>query len=101
MKIHNLIYLVFVVTFCSACPNGPEHPHVHQPTDTASCPTACSHLRDLKCEEGEPLPDGTTCEDFCISTQTSGHALTPSCVVNIQKCSDMSNLDSFCPSSKS
>lgn len=86
------------LTLClAACGPAVEHPHPHLPTDTPRCPDACAHLRELKCDEGQPLADGTTCEAFCESTQTSGHALMPSCVVNIKKCSDMDELDSFCP----
>jgi hypothetical protein len=86
------------LTLClAACGPAVEHPHPHLPTDTPRCPDACAHLRELKCDEGQPLADGTTCEAFCESTQSSGHALMPSCVVNIKKCSDMDELDSFCP----
>lgn len=88
-----LIFVAFAILLVG-CPHNPV---VHHPTDTASCGTACQHLRDLKCEEGSPLPDGTTCEGFCQSTQNSGHALVPSCVVNIKQCTDMNNLDAFCP----
>lgn len=80
-----------------SCGPSVQHPHVHQPTDTPKCADACIHLRELKCVEGTPLPDGTTCESFCESTQNSGHALTPSCVMRINKCSDMEQLDAFCP----
>jgi len=94
---------VFVLTALAAgC--GPKKPVVHVPTDTEDCPAACKHLRGedgsgLNCEEGKPLPDGTTCEKFCADTQNSGHALVPSCVVRITKCSDMDHVDDFCPKS--
>lgn len=82
----------------SGCPKKETiQPVIHVPSDTPDCPAACSHLRDLKCEEGSPLQDGTTCEKFCEDTQNSGHALKPSCVVRITKCSDMDHLDDFCP----
>lgn len=109
--------ILFVLLF-TGCPQGPQHPHVHQPTDTADCPKACQHLRDLHCQEGDTVAGGwcedgsspqagkcasglpagdLTCERFCQQTQDSGHALTPSCVVNIKQCSDMDSLDAFCP----
>ena len=57
-----------------------------EPKDTADCPSACEKMRSLGCEEGTPLEDGTTCEKFCIDTQKSGHALRPSCVMEITAC---------------
>ena len=60
-----------------------------EPTDTADCGAACQHLRDLGCEEGQPLEDGTTCEVFCVDTQQAGHALAPSCVVTITTCAEL------------
>jgi hypothetical protein len=91
--IFSSVVLAFVLAAC-----GQTMPTPHVPTDTPRCPDACAHLRNLKCDEGNPLEDGTTCEAFCESTQGSGHALEPSCVVNITKCSDMDNLEPFCPS---
>lgn len=90
MKILTFLSLLFI-----GC--GPTI-HVHRPNDTPKCHDACVHLRSLKCEEGNDLQDGTTCESFCETTQNNGHALTPSCVVNITQCSDMNDLDKFCPS---
>ncbi len=71
------------------------------PKDTSECDDACIHLRSLSCEEGENLPDGTSCETFCEKTQKRGHALSPSCVLRIDSCDDMDNLMNFCPVEKS
>ena len=60
-----------------------------EPEDTADCAAACKRLQELKCPEGETLPDGTTCTKFCETTQQSGHALKPSCIVSIQSCAEM------------
>ena len=57
----------------------------------ADCPAACEKLRELGCPEGQPLEDGTTCEKFCKDTQESGHALRPSCVMNITACSQVND----------
>lgn len=95
----------------SGCPKPTPHPHPVEPTDTASCHDACVKLRSIGCEEGETLPraycsdgsnskagkcgDGSdaqdlTCELFCQTTQTSGHALKPSCIVSkVEKCADI------------
>lgn len=69
--------------FVVAClpPNAPK--------DTADCDKACGRMRALHCEEGEPLDDGTSCTKFCEDTQKSGHALRPSCLVNIETCSEI------------
>ena len=61
-------------------------PPVAIPNDDSQCPAACKHLRFLECPEGDPLPDGTTCEKFCSDTQKAGHNLHPECLVNIFTC---------------
>ena len=93
-EMKKLIFLPVFLVFILGCPDK-NTPVIHYPTDITSCSSACSHLRDLKCQEGNPK--GVTCEQFCIDTQMSGHALEPSCVVNIKKCEDMDNIDAFCP----
>ncbi len=97
MRTQKILFAALILIGC-----GPKQPVIHVPTDTADCPAACKHLRGedgsgLSCEEGKPLADGTTCEKFCADTQNSGHALVPSCVVKITKCSDMDHIDDFCP----
>jgi hypothetical protein len=64
-------------------------PDPKEPTDTDMCATACANLNRLGCEEGATLPDGTTCEAFCINTQKSGHALDPTCMSTITSCKDI------------
>lgn len=59
------------------------------PGDSDLCAPACEHLRDLGCEEGDPLEDGTTCEMFCLQTQTKGHRLNLPCVIQISSCEDL------------
>lgn len=82
------LILALVIAGCT-CRNTPVPPVVIPPNDTDSCGAACVHLRQLHCPEGEPLPDGTTCEAFCVNTQQNGHALRPSCVQNITACSQI------------
>lgn len=91
-------FAIAIIALIAACSGGVQHPHPHVPNDTPKCADACKHLQELGCDEGKPLADGTSCTDFCTRTQDSGHALTPSCVVRINRCSDMENLDAFCPS---
>jgi len=75
-------------TLGSNCGVRPQ-PAPVPPKDTADCPAACEKLRALGCPEGDPLEDGTTCEEFCKNTQDKGHALRPSCVKDITKCSQV------------
>jgi len=65
---------------------GPYIPPTPIPAKDDNCPAACKHLRDLGCPEGAPLPDGTTCEKFCLDTQAAGHALRPSCILTLLSC---------------
>ncbi len=64
-------------------------PVVIEPPDTDKCPAACAHLQVLGCEDGDPLPDGTTCTDFCYRTQKHGAWLDPGCVSKIPTCQDI------------
>lgn len=63
-----------------------------EPKDTAMCSAACDHLYMLGCKTAEPLKDGTSCTDFCIKTQKSGHALRPSCIVTIKTCEELNSV---------
>jgi len=90
MRLVTSIVFAFLlpVVMGSKCGVNPQ-PTPVEPKDTAYCPAACDKLRVLGCEEGNNLPDGTTCETFCLDTQKSGHALRPSCVMDIQTCADI------------
>ncbi len=84
------VFAFGLVLVLAACPKPVPKPTPIQPTDTGSCAAACQKLRDLKCEEGKPLEDGTTCEKFCVDTQKAGHALKPSCVLEkVKRCEDL------------
>lgn len=72
------------------CSGAPVVPVAVEPGDTDKCHAACLHLQQLKCEEGDTLADGTTCEQFCVATQKAGHALNPYCVMSIERCADIS-----------
>lgn len=71
------------------CGHIPVPPVIIEPDDTEQCAAACIHLRNLGCEEGQDLEDGTTCTKFCVDTQVSGHALSPSCVLTISSCEEL------------
>lgn len=102
------IILTLVALVLIGCPASTPRPAPVIPTDTASCPSACQHLRDLGCPEGTPIPNpdhpedrslASTCEQFCQDTQEAGHALQPSCVMRVRKCSDMQTVQNsnICP----
>ena len=81
------LILAALVMGCGGIPKPTPHPV--DPADKVACPAACEHLRELGCEEGESLEDGTTCEVWCEATQEAGHALRPSCVVGIKTCKEL------------
>ncbi len=85
---------LFVVLILVGCPKPIPKPDPQIPTDTANCADACKHIgpEGLNCPEGKTLDDGTTCTKFCEDTQNTGHSLHASCVMKIQKCSDMETI---------
>ena len=86
-----LLIIVALISMGATCGIKPQ-PMPVEPKDTAMCSAACDHLFMLGCKAAEPLKDGTTCTDFCIKTQQSGHALRPSCIVTISKCSELNDV---------
>lgn len=83
------VFVVWIGGFLVGGHCGPPTPTPVEPPDTSDCPAACERLQELGCPEGEPLSDGTTCVEFCIETQQRGHALNPSCVRTITRCSEL------------
>lgn len=54
------------------------------------CAAACSRMRSLGCEEGEPTPAGSTCEEWCENVERSGTvSLGPACLAAIQSCGEI------------
>ncbi len=88
----------FILVACLLVGCAATLPKAEEIKDTHDCNGACKHLQDLKCSEGNDY-QGQSCVEFCTQTQDTGHALKPSCVLNITKCEDMFNLDKFCPKS--
>ena len=89
MKSTIAAFLLFIFSLFSTC-GGPPVPVPIEPGDTANCAPACENLRRLGCPEGDPI-EGSTCEADCVAIQQSGHALNPTCVMNINSCHDISN----------
>ena len=80
-----ILVVLFLVVSCRITPP----PMPIEPPDTSSCPSACDRMKMLNCPEGEDLPDGTTCTEFCIETQKRGHALSPQCLKTINTCEEI------------
>jgi hypothetical protein len=79
-------FILLIAFFISCHIYGPVvGPAPITPIDK-DCAGACQHLRDLGCEEGQPLEDGTSCETFCEATIKNGHALRPSCIKTLTSC---------------
>lgn len=79
--------LALILTACN--PLLPEPAPVPQTRDDVPCADACSRLRSLSCNEGEPTPDGTTCETICEDTNASGAVTYPTgCVAAAKDCAE-------------
>lgn len=61
------------------------------PKKSINCVAACKHLRDLKCQEGYPTPEGNPCEMVCENVQFSGIVLLDlQCIVASENCNEAS-----------
>jgi hypothetical protein len=68
-----VMVLTFVVAVCcTACSTPVPTP---QGLYQAHCALLCGQLQKLGCEGAQPLPDGTSCESFCIKTNEAGHPI--------------------------
>lgn len=82
--------LMLVAVLVAACsvppppePIRPEPP----PAPPGSCATACNHLRELGCEEGQPTPGGAICEEVCADGMADRYRL--GCVADLDACEDI------------
>jgi len=83
---HFLIVIVMMMAVVS-CKTMP--PIVIEPDGSEFCPSACHQLKTLGCPEGEDLPDGPSCVEFCTNTQKSGHSMNPGCLMTIETCNEV------------
>jgi len=86
MKRFLLIALIAAFSVGATCSVPPI---VIEPPGTDKCTAACKNLQALGCEEGKPLPDGTTCVQFCERTQKKGHWLDTECHAKVQSCAEI------------
>lgn len=78
--------LTGLFTACAAHPPPPviEHP---DPPPAATCASACKHFRAMGCKEGQPSPEGNTCEAICENLEKSGIVkLDLECVMASETC---------------
>ena len=86
-----LVLIVALISFSCT----PKHRENSSNSDTRTsvsqkpCEDFCQHLRTLGCREGQPLPDGTPCEKFCIDTQEAGLNLNIPCILQTQSCGEL------------
>lgn len=84
----NTTLLLVVSCLLLSCPS-PEPAKVGYPE---GCTGACRRLGELLCPEGQPTEAGATCEDVCLSVETSGIAtLKTECVAAAQTCEAVRN----------
>jgi hypothetical protein len=100
------VMILFFGGCLNSCPSSPILPAPPEVIDADMCKPACDHLKELGCEEGEPVDTGedcppgmgckdasciegvcmVTCERFCEETEKNGVWLNPTCVVNVASC---------------
>lgn len=56
---------------CSSVP-GPTPRAMSSAAAAAPCAAVCAHMRTLGCAAATPTPKGASCEEVCITVQTSG-----------------------------
>jgi len=84
----NLLIIIIVLMLVVSCKLTPP-PMPIEPQGTSSCPAACDRMKQLFCPEGEDIPDGPTCVQFCVETQECGHSLNPQCLKTINTCEEI------------
>ena len=95
-----LLPLLFLALLVIGCPPvQPPVPPPNPPVDTDKCGEMCDHLKQLGCEEGEPVynndlagPEGTpnqSCADNCTELQDKGFFVNPRCVAQVKTCEEI------------
>lgn len=77
---------VVVALYLLAC--SPPHPAPPPAPGDPTCPAACSHLRELGCEAGQPTQAGEPCEAWCEELEAMpGPGLELGCIATAPSCS--------------
>lgn len=89
-----VILAAALVTACASTPR-PLHPEpdvvVVYPAD--ACPMACARLQTLGCPEGDPTPDGTSCETVC---RNAGDLVDAPCVTTARSREELASCNVRC-----
>ena len=63
------------------------------PEVRVDCENMCDTAKELGCEVGTPSPDGVTCVELCILTETSGFSTChPACAALAKTCDELDQL---------
>ena len=93
--------LLLIPFLLLGCPRDPIVPPPTPPPDSDLCGAMCAHLKQLGCEEGEPVynndkpgpPDvpNQSCEAWCVELQDPEHLyfINPRCVSLVPACEDI------------
>jgi hypothetical protein len=91
------LIILSIVTLLSGCSSQPKpQPDVPAPEvldqqqTTLDCSAACEHLREMKCELGQPSRRGKTCEDLCNTLENNGVKFI-SCTIDADTCDNANN----------
>ena len=61
--------------------------------DDRDCPAMCTRLEELDCDAARPLPDGSTCETWCVESETDGVlSICPAWVAQARDCGEAERL---------
>ena len=90
-----MIFIILAFLALFGCQPTPGPAPMPLPVDDAGadpCGSACSHLRSLRCPDGDPTPAGTTCEAVCETDRADPIARLTSrylaCIARVPACSD-------------
>jgi hypothetical protein len=75
-----IVAILAALQIAATCSTHPVEPE-------PGCEAACQRMRELGCEEGNPTPEGATCEEICIEAERSGLAdVDTKCIVELEAC---------------
>lgn len=86
-----LVLVALAALTLAGCPSPvvPPGPEDLDAGRAASCASACTHLRSLACEAGQPTPHGATCEVVCDNARSGPVEArwATSCIAHAPDCS--------------
>lgn len=84
---HIVLATLITLSCCTPPPIDPLPPKPVSPPGSAE--GACRNLRDLHCPDGDPTPDGHTCEEVLEHALASDATrINAVCLETIKACSD-------------